>query len=109
VPETSRLKKLSFYLEISALVLALGALLFRATLYWVIPVAEGEPYGLGNLIDFALAMALFVLGVTCAAAGVWLSFRKDPDDHRLAFRPVLVGIVSFVGYYFLHPHVPKLL
>ena len=107
--ETSRLKKLSAYLEVAAIVMALGALLFRATLYWVIPVAEGEPYGLGDLIDFGFSLALFILCVICAAAGVWLSFRKDPDDHRLAFRPVLIGIVSFVTYYFLHPHVPKLL
>lgn len=91
-----------------AMAMALGALLFRATLYWVIPVTDGEPYGLADVIDFGLGLVLFLVCTVCAATGVLLSFRQDPEEHRLAFRPVLVGILSFLAYYFLHPHVPRL-
>lgn len=102
-------KKLSVALEITAVALALLALWFRATWYWLIPVAEGAPYGLGDILDFALMALLFIVGACCAGLGVMLSARGNDLEQRLAFRPVLVGICSFVIYYFVHPHVPRLL
>ena len=104
-----QLKPVSFKLEVIAIVLAVFALLYRATMYWHLPIATGEAYGLGDLLDFGLALALFLICILCAAAGVALSTKPDPEQHRLAFRPVLVGILSFVVYYFLHPYVPRLI
>lgn len=89
--------------------MAIAALLYRATVYWTIPVANGDPYGVGDIIDFGFAMVLFLVCAACAATGVLLSFRHDSDDHKLAFRPVLVGILSFGTYFLLHPRVPQLL
>ena len=85
-------------LEAAAVSLAIGALLYRATVYWRFTPAPGEPYGVGDIIDFALAMLLFLVCGLCAAAGVAASMR-----------PAVIGITSFVVYYFLHPHVPRLL
>ena len=102
-------KRLSVILEIAAVLLASLALLFRATLYWLIPVAEGEPYGLGDILEFGLMILLFVVGGLCAGLGVVLSAKGDGVEQRLAFRPVLVGICSFVIYYLVYPYVPRLL
>lgn len=103
------MKRFSVSLEIAVVALAVLALLFRATLYWLIPVAEGEPYGLADVLDFALMVLLFITSSLCAGVGVWLSIRGDELAQRLAFRPVLVGICSFVIYYLIYPHVPRLL
>lgn len=103
------MKSVSVTLEIVTVALAILALLFRATLYWLIPGEEGEAYRLGDILDFGLMVLLFVAGGVCAGLGVALSMRGDELEQRLAFRPVLVGICSFVIYYFAHPHVPRLL
>ena len=108
VPQSSRLKRLSTQLEIGVVALTLATLLYRMTLYWLLPAAAEQAYGTRDLIDFGLGMALFLLCGLCAAVGVALSFRAEPDDHRLAFRPVLVGILCFVAYYFIHPYLPRL-
>ena len=96
-------------LEATAVSLAIGALLYRATAYWLFIPAPGEPYGVGDVIDFALAMLLFAVCGLCAAAGVASSMSGDGKEQHLAFRPAVIGITSFVVYYFLHPHVPRLL
>lgn len=103
------MKRLSTILEFATVALAILALVFRATLYWLIPVAEGEPYGLGDVLDFGLMILLFLVSSVCASFGVLLSIRGDGLEQRLAFRPVLVGICSFVVYYLVHPQVPRLL
>ena len=96
-------------LEAAAVSLAIGALLYRATVYWRFTLAPGEPYGVGDIIDFALAMLLFLVCGLCAAAGVAASMSGDGTQQHLAFRPAVIGMTSFVVYYFLHPHVPRLL
>ena len=96
-------------LEIAAVSLAIIALLYRATVYWQLPPPPGEPYGPGDIIDFAFAMLLFLVCGLCAAAGVASSMSGDGSEQHLAFRPAVIGITSFVGYYLLHPHIPRLL
>ncbi len=96
-------------LEAIAVSLAVAALLYRATVYWQFPPAPGEPYGVGDIIDFALGMLLFLVCGLCAAAGVAASMSGDGSKQQLAFRPAVIGITSFVVYYFLHPHIPRLL
>lgn len=103
------MNKISVILEWVTVALAVFALLFRATLYWLFPVEPGEPYGLGDILELGLMALLFVTGGVCAGLGVVLSARGDDQARRLAFRPVLIGICSFVIYYFVHPHVPRLL
>jgi hypothetical protein len=98
-------------LERTCVTLALVALAFRATLYWRMPAAPGASYGPGDVLDFALGLVLFALCCACAASGVALSLRgaqRDGAAMARAYRPVVIGMTSFVVYYFLHPHVPRL-
>ena len=96
-------------LEVVVVSLAIGALVYRATLYWLLPVKAGEPYGLGDVVDFAIGMLLFFISLLCSAAAVALSMKSQGQNQHLAFRPAVVGITTFVVYYFLHPHVPRLM
>jgi hypothetical protein len=90
--------------------LAFVALAFRATLYWRLPPVAGAPYGRGDVIDFGLGLVLFAVSCLCAGAAVALSMHGAAGaDQRMAFRPAVVGITTFVFYYFVHPHVPRLM
>lgn len=102
-------------LERASVTLAVAALLFRATVYWRLPPTAGASYGRGDILDFALGLLLFAVCCACAASGVALSLRvaRAEGGGRAAmgqaYRPVVVGMTSFVTYYFLHPYVPRLL
>lgn len=96
-------------LEVAAVSLAAGALVYRATVYWSFVPAPGKLYSTGDIIDFALALLLFLVCGLCAAAGLASSTIGDGSEQHLAFRPAVIGITSFVVYYFLHPHIPRLL
>ncbi len=48
--------------------LSVTGLVYRATLYWKIPVAPGDPYGLADIIEL-----LFYFGIL-ASSGVTMVF-----------------------------------
>jgi hypothetical protein len=102
-------KKLSAGLEIGAVTIAVAGLLFRATFYWTLQPEPGKAYGTGAVLDFVFALALFLVCTLCTVSGVVISFMGVAEDKRLAYRAALVGILSFVGYEFLHGHLPRLM
>ncbi len=103
------LAALARWLERTVLALAAGALLFRALLYPRMPRPAGAAWGSGDVIDFALGLAVFVLGGACAACGIALTARVEDETARgAAYRPVLTGMTTFVLYYLVHPYVPAL-
>ena len=102
-------KRFSAVLEICVVVLALAALLFRASVYWLLPPLAGESYGWGDVLDFALGLTLFFVSGLCAIMAVVMSIKGQGLEQQLAFRPAVVGITSFVVYYYLHPHMPQLI
>jgi len=106
--QTETLKTLARWLERAVLALALLALAFRATLYASLPRAAGARYGSGDVIDYALGLVLFLLCGLCAALGVLLTTRVTPAEQGRAYRPVLIGMTTFVVYYLVHPYVPTL-
>jgi hypothetical protein len=96
-------------LEIGVVVFALAALAYRASIYWLLPPRPGEAYGSGDVIDFVFGLVLFLLSGLCALAAVMMSINSEGSTQVLAFRPAVVGITSFVVYFFLHPYVPRLI
>jgi hypothetical protein len=96
-------------LERAVIGLAIAALVYRATLYNLIEKAPGAAWGTGDVIDFALGLLLFLCGGLCAASGVALAAMSDHADKGVAYRPVLIGMTTFVVYYLVHPYIPPLL
>ena len=84
---TATLQRLAHRLEQAVIVLALGALVFRATLYGSLPPAAGARYGTGDIIDYGLGLALFLLCGACAALGVLLTTRVPADARARAIGP----------------------
>lgn len=108
-PRVARFKALARPLEIAAPVLAILALLYRATLYWTLPGgASGEP-GTAQLLDLGLALLLFLVGLLCAGAGVAISLFGGQADKGRAYRAFFLGAGSFMLYEFIYPHVPRLM
>jgi hypothetical protein len=108
VPASKHLDTLTAWLERSVLGVAAVAVIFRASLYWHLPKAAGAAYGTGDVVEFGLCLLLFVLSSACAACGVAMSLRGAGAPTGPAYRPVLIGITSFVAYYLLAPQLPQL-
>lgn len=104
-----RLKTIAARLEMAAPLLAVLALVYRATLYWVLPGNGADDPGPAALLDFGLAMLLFLVCLACAAAGVAISIKGPPQDKRLAYRAFFSGVMSFLLYDLLHPYLPRLM
>ena len=64
-----------------------------------------DTFGNGDIIDYVLGLLLFLLAGACATCGVALLARVADADKAAAYRPVLVGMTTFVLYYLVHPHV----
>lgn len=93
-------------LERTVVALAVLALAYRATLYGTLAQPPGGGYGAGEIVDYALGLLLFLLCTACAALGVALSARAGDAERAMSYRPVLVGMTTFVVYYLVHPLVP---
>jgi len=93
------IKKLSKYTAVTLICIALLGLLFRKTLYWQIPVAADNPYGLGDIIDLLFYFA--VLGfsgllILCSFAQAWFK------DYKIALSLFLIAIITPTTFYLLH-------
>ena len=83
---------------LACLCLALFAfsLLFRWLLYAYIPVASGEPYGLADVIEFALGW-LLIGGVSISVAVALILAVKGPQENRVAAAWVIALASSVVA------------
>lgn len=96
------LKRWSVRFQIAAVALAVAGVLFRATLY---PLFESQPdavFGTADVVDFVFALALFLTCTLCAVTGVGISLLGKESDKGLAFRAMLAGVLSFLGYEYIH-------
>ena len=86
--------------------LTLLGLLFRATLYWLIPVEPGQPAGFGDVIELLIYLPIISMASLVLLLSVVAAFLKNYGG---AIRVFLVGVASPLAYYFLHSYVPRLI
>ncbi|NRA62851.1 MAG: hypothetical protein HRU19_00125 [Pseudobacteriovorax sp.] len=86
--------------------IAICGLLYRSTLYWIFPVAEGEPYGWGDMIDLGFYLSL--LGIMLILIGLALVITLKKRYHQ-AVKINILAIVIPLGFYLMHPLVPQLM
>ena len=89
-------------------VACLFGLIFRATLWWVIPVAPNEPYGLGDVIELAIYFLILAIAAFSLLWALALFVIPAIRDLKLGVILFVVSVGSPVAYYFLHTLVPKL-
>lgn len=106
----SALPRIARGLEHVVLILAALGLAFRLAGHGLFPKPPGAEWGTADLIDFGLLLLLFLVSTACAACGVAISLANARANGgappSAAFRPLLVGITTFVVYYFLVPRLP---
>ena len=103
----ARLERVARRLEHAVLGVAGVAVLFRLGLYAHLPKTESAAYGTGDVVDFGLTLLLFLLATACAACGVAISLRGAHGASGNAYRPLMIGITTFVAYYLLAPQLPQ--
>lgn len=99
----------SVVMQVLTVTLALGGLAYRSTYYWVIPVAPGDPYGVGDVLGLIVGMSLVVVSGSCVILGLGLLAFPGLNGRRHGFISILVAVASFFGYYYLHGRLPRLL
>lgn len=104
-----RLKSISQVLQTAAIVVAITGLIYRATVYWTLPLPPGATYGTRDIIDFLFALALFLICTLCTVSGVAISAVGNNIDKGMAFRAVLVGVITFLAFEFIHDRLPRLM
>lgn len=98
-------KKLATWMVGIQCALVGGGLLYRAIAYKSIPVAPGEPYGIGDVVEFLLYFTLIGSSVlTLLAAGVLsaaASLRNWPAIAAL----IWAGLLALPAYLLLHRYI----
>ena len=94
------------YTAIILVCLALLGLLFRAALYWRMPIEAGEPIGLGDVIELLFYYAILAFsGLTLLFSMLLIWLQKYVDAIRFA----LIAINIPLAFYLLHSLVPRLI
>lgn len=95
-------------LAFAPLIILVLAFLFRATLYWSIPVADGEPKGGGDVLELLLFMLLLGSCLLCllfsCVMAVFPKIRNKTDSIKL----LVIGLGVPLVFWFLHPLIPRL-
>jgi hypothetical protein len=81
------------------LVIAALGVVYRRTLYWRIPVAKGDPYGLGDIIDGLFFLVMFIAASITVLAAI-IAFVKAQT--RAGGVLLLCGVLAYIGYRTLH-------
>ncbi len=89
--------------------LVLFGLIFRATLYWTLPVAPGEPYGIADILELIIYFTILGMASLNVIVGLILLLVPNWRDIRLAVIALIVSLIMPPLYFMLHSLVPKLM
>lgn len=102
------INKLGKFLAITMVLLVIVALIFRATLYWWLPVAPAEAAGGGDIIELFLFFGILIVATITMLIGLLLMFVPAWQDMRLGLVVLIISVVSPPMYFMLNNLVPKL-
>ena len=103
------IKSFGIFTSATLVLLVAFGLLFRATLYWKIPVALGEPAGGGDIIELLIFFGVLSFSALSLLLSIVLFSIPPWRDRTLAIILLLLSVISAPAYYLLHPLVPRLL
>ncbi len=89
--------------------LSCAGLLFRATIYWTIPIAEGDPYGFADILEVFIYFGVVMLSGLTILCSLVLCFVPPCKDVKLGIKIFIAGLGSLAAYLGLHQYVPKLM
>ncbi len=90
------------------LVILVLAFVFRATFYWSIPVASGEPKGGGDIIEVLLFLLLVGSCITSILISALLAVIPKIRNNTYSLKLLIIGVVAPLVYWLIHPLIPRL-
>lgn len=102
------MNRLNLFLIISNVGMCIGGLLFRATLYWKIPVTKNQPYGLGDILDGGFGVGVVLTSLLSFLYGLVLIFFPRLRNFNSALWLIGSALLSVLIYFLLHSRVPRL-
>lgn len=86
--------------------LVVGGWLYRATLYHRIPVARGDPYGLGDLIDLGFFFLLLATSTLAVAGAILCAAVPSLRNWKAVAVLAAAGVLATPIYRAVHPLLP---
>ena len=77
---------------------AFGGVIFQLTLYHNLPVADGEPYGVGDIINLAFALVVGGLWLTSSILSLTHCLLSFQTNKWVALKLFLLSTFAFLGY-----------
>lgn len=109
VASSTVIRRISTSLEVLAIFLAVLGLVFRSTLYWSIPVSGNEAYGLADVLELLIAVILLGICLIGVLMSLALSSKPRLQPRIQSIQLLVICLVSFGSYWFIHPLMPRLL
>jgi hypothetical protein len=92
----------------ACVLLFIGGLVFRAMVYWRLPIAAGDPYGIADIVEYGLYMILLVAAVAAFLLGAVLVIVRKLGLARIGVALIVVSAVATLAYSPLHTFVARL-
>ena len=95
-------------LIVSPLMILVLAFIFRATFYWSFPVVDGEPIGMGDVIELLLFYLLLGSCFLSISYAILIVIIPRLRNLSYSFHLLLIGILVPFAFWFLQPLIPRL-
>ncbi len=102
------LKIATLFSSSTLVLMVLFGLIFRATLYWTLPVEPGEPVGVGDILELVIYFTILALAGLNIILALLTLMVPNWRDVRLAIIALIVSLVMPPLFFMLHSIVPKL-
>jgi len=102
------LNKLARFFAATTVLLVIVALIFRATLYWWLPVTPGEPAGSGDVTELLLFFGILAVASITMVIGLLLMVIPAWRDMRLGVIVLIISLISPPMYFMLNSLMPAL-
>lgn len=103
-----RVQRLAVALVAIQCSLVFGGLLYRATVYESIPVAPGDPYGLGDVLELLLYFVLLGSSALTLLTALLLSVVPSLRNWRAVAALIGAGLLALPVYFLLHTYAARL-
>lgn len=80
---------------------AFSGIVYKSQIYGQIPVTEGEPYGLGDIIDLFFAFSVASLWLLSIISALLLSIMYLKENWLFSIKTSVYSTVGLMGYFYM--------
>jgi len=102
------LKIAMLFSSTTLLLLVFAGLIFRATLYWTLPINPEDAYGVADVLELVIFFTILAMSGVNIIIGLLMLMVPSWRDVRLAIIALIVSLIMPPVFFMLHSIVPKL-